>query len=121
MGGEELRPPPQHLLDGEIGAALEFQERRVRRQGAVEQFGLELELLQCAFAEALHLLKPFGFGRAVLRATVVVGEQLAHLRVCPRCRRVSRRDGRRALNCRCRIRRCGCGRFGLWPLTAIIS
>ncbi len=48
-------------------AALEFQERRVRREGAAEQFGLKLELLQCAFAQALDLPEPVGFGRAVLR------------------------------------------------------
>ena len=108
--GKKLRPFLQHLLDSEICAALEFQERRVRRERAAEKFGLKLELLQCAFAQALDLPEPVGFGGAVLCAPVVVPEQLVHLCVGPRGRRASRSDGGRRLDSRCRCRRRGTGR-----------
>ena len=75
--GEELGASPEHLLDGEVRAALELQQRSVRRQRAAEELRLKLELLQRAFTQALDLLEPVGIGGAVLRAAVIIREQLA--------------------------------------------
>ena len=92
MRGEELRPPPEHLLDGEIRAALKFQERSIGCEGAVKKLGLKLKLLQCAFAQILNLLEPFGIGGAVLRAALIICQQLAEFGIGPELSRGSRCD-----------------------------
>jgi hypothetical protein len=38
---------------------------------------LKLKLLQCALAQIFNLLQPFGIGGTVLRAALIISEQLA--------------------------------------------
>ena len=80
---EELRPPLEHLLNREVRAASKFQERSIGRKGAVEKFRLKLELLQCALAQILNLLEPFRIRGAVLRAALIICEQLADFGISP--------------------------------------
>src|SRR5581483_3894017 len=66
VGGKELRTPAVELLDGEVGAACELEECAVRCQLALEEPGLEVELLERVLCRGPGLAEPLFHAGAVL-------------------------------------------------------
>jgi len=80
---EKLRTSPEDLFHCEIRTTLKLQQSSVGSEGATQKLRFELELLESAFALALNLFEPFAICCAVLSTAVIIGKQLADLRVCP--------------------------------------
>ena len=70
--GEKLRAAFQHLLDGEVCTAFEFQESSIWSQGFRKELRLKLKLLQSTFTSALDLFEPFLICSAVLSTAEIV-------------------------------------------------